>query len=67
MGRTAHVAVRRAVDDPRMDDPGVLHRIEDDLSETWLEEFAADGVEALEAYLAKHLAFLSFLEDSPSV
>ncbi|HEU5372644.1 MAG TPA: hypothetical protein VFU51_09675 [Gaiellaceae bacterium] len=50
-----------------MDDPGVLHRIEDDLSETWVEEFAADGVAALEAYLAKHLAFLSFLEDSPSV
>jgi len=24
-------------------------------------------VQALEAYLAKHLAFLSFLEDSPSV
>jgi len=46
-----------------MDDPGVLHRIEDDLSETWLEEFAADGVQALEAYLAKHLAFQAFLEN----
>jgi len=64
MGRMAHVAVRRAVDDLRMDDPGVLHRIEDDLSETWLEEFAADGVQALEAYLAKHLAFQSFLDES---
>lgn len=47
-----------------MDDPGVLHRIEDDLSETWVEDFAADGVQALEAYLAKHLAFLSFLDES---
>ena len=47
-----------------MDDPGLLHRIEDDLSETWLEEFAADGVQALEAYLAKHLAFQSFLDES---
>lgn len=64
MGRTAHVDVRSWVDDPRMDDPGVLHRIEDDLSETWIEEFAADGVHALEAYLAKHLAFLSFLDES---
>ena len=64
MGRTAHVAVRWWVDDHRMDDPGALHRIEDDLSETWLEEFAADGVQALEAYLAKHLAFLSFLDES---
>jgi len=66
MGRTAHEDVRSAVDDPRMDDPGVLHRIEDDLSESWIEDFAADGVQALEAYLAKHLAFLSYLEDSPT-
>ena len=64
MGRTAHVAVRSAVDDHRMDDPGALHRIEDDLSETWVEDFAAEGVRALEAYLAKHLAFQSFLDDS---
>jgi hypothetical protein len=64
MGRTAHVVVRSRVDHPAMDDPGVLHRIEDDLSETWIEEFAADGVQALEAYLAKHLAFLSFLDES---
>jgi hypothetical protein len=47
-----------------MDDHGLLHRIEDDLSETWVEEFAADGVEALEAYLAKHVAFQSFLDES---
>jgi hypothetical protein len=49
-----------------MDDPGVLHRIEDDLSETWVEDFATEGVQALEAYLAKHLAFLSFLDDAPA-
>jgi len=64
MGRTAHVDVRSEADDPRMDDPGLLYRIEDDLSETWVEEFAAEGVQALEAYLAKHLAFLSFLDES---
>ena len=64
MGRMAHVNVRWAVDDHRMDDPGVLHRIEDDLAESWIEDFAADGVQALEAYLAKHLAFLSFLDES---
>jgi hypothetical protein len=50
-----------------MDERGVLHCIEDDLAESWVEVFAAEGVQALEAYLAKHLAFLSFLEDSPSV
>jgi len=39
-----------------------LHVIEDDLAETWLEGWAADGVDEIESYLAKHLAFLSFLE-----
>ncbi len=38
-----------------------LH-IEDDLSESWLEDWAGAGVAELEAYLAKHAAFLSFLE-----
>jgi hypothetical protein len=39
-----------------------LHYIEDDLSESWLEDWAGAGVAELEAYLAKHAAFLSFLE-----
>ena len=46
-----------------MDDCGALHRIEDDLDENWVEGWARDGVRAIEHYLAKHLAFLSFLED----
>ena len=50
-----------------MDERGVLHSIEDDLGDRWIEDFAAEGVHALEAYLAKHLAFLSFLDDSASV
>jgi hypothetical protein len=44
-----------------MSDRG-LHHIEDDLSETWLEDWAGAGVAELEAYLAKHAAFLGFLE-----
>jgi hypothetical protein len=40
-----------------------LHYIEDDLSETWLEDWAGAGVGEIETYLAKHAAFLSFLED----
>jgi len=48
-----------------MEPRGILHRIEDDLSETWVEEWADGGVLAIEHYLAKHLAFLSFL-DEPS-
>jgi hypothetical protein len=47
-----------------MDDRGILHRIEDDLSENWIEGWATEGVLAIEDYLAKHLAFLSFLDDA---
>ena len=41
-----------------------LHQIEDDLSETWLEDWAGAGVAEIEAYLPKHAAFLSFLESN---
>jgi hypothetical protein len=47
-----------------MDDCGTLHRIDDDLSDTWIEDWAATGVQAIEHYLAKHLAFLSFLDEA---
>jgi hypothetical protein len=43
-----------------------LHQIEDDLSETWLEDWAGAGVAEIEALLAKHAAFLSFLEAQES-
>lgn len=39
-----------------------LHTIEDDLSETWIEDWAAVGLAEMEALLAKHAAFLSYLE-----
>ncbi len=39
-----------------------FHYIEDDLSETWVEDWAGAGVAEIEAYLAKYAAFLSFLE-----
>jgi hypothetical protein len=39
-----------------------FHYIQDDLSETWLEDWAGAGVGEMEAYLAKHAAFLEFLE-----
>ena len=38
-----------------------LHQIEDDLSETWLEDWAGAGVAEIEVYLAKYAAFLAFL------
>ena len=39
-----------------------LHYIEDDLSESWVEDWAGAGVAEIEAYLAKHAAFHIFLE-----
>ena len=39
-----------------------LHQIEDDLSDTWLEDWAGAGVAEIENYLAKYAAFLSFLD-----
>jgi hypothetical protein len=47
-----------------MDERGTFHRIEDELTETWVEDWAETGVQAIEAYLAKHLAFLSYLDDA---
>ncbi len=47
-----------------MDDCGPLHRIEDDLAESWVSDWAEDGLDELERYLAKHLAFLTFLDDA---
>jgi len=44
-----------------MNDRG-LHLIEDDLSETWVEDWAGVGVRELEALLGKHAAFLGYLE-----
>ena len=44
-----------------MNDRG-LHYIEDDLAESWVEDWAGVGVRELEALLAKHAAFLGYLE-----
>jgi len=48
-----------------MDDRG-LHRIEDELGEHWLASWLEDGIAEIEAYLAKHAAFLSFLDTADS-
>jgi hypothetical protein len=47
-----------------MEERGILHRIEDDLAETWVEDWAQGGVREIEGYLAKHLAFLTYLDDA---
>jgi hypothetical protein len=44
-----------------MNDRG-FHFIEDDLSESWVEDWAGVGVSELEVLLAKHAAFLGYLE-----
>jgi hypothetical protein len=40
-----------------------VHRINDDLSEAWLDAFVAAGLDEVENYLRKHADFQSFLED----
>jgi hypothetical protein len=64
MGRPAHAAAREGNDHPAMEDRGILHRIEDDLELSWVDQWAAQGIDEIEAYLAKHLAFLAFLDES---
>ena len=49
------------VDHARMSERG-LHRIEDDLADSWFEDWAGAGVAEIEEFLAKHAAFLSFLD-----
>jgi hypothetical protein len=61
MGRSAHASVRPNADDDRVSERG-LHYIEDDLADDWLTSWALAGVNEIEAYLAKHAAFLAFLE-----
>jgi len=65
LSRTAHANVLPGTDNRVMSDRG-LHRIEDDLAETWVEDWAGAGVAEIEAYLAKHLAFQIFLEAQES-
>jgi hypothetical protein len=62
MSRSAHGAVRVLCRYLRPMSERGLHRIEDDLSETWVEDWAGAGVLEIEALLAKHAAFLTFLD-----
>jgi hypothetical protein len=55
----------RARMDVSTDARGTFHLIEDDLAESWLDEWIGSGIEAIELYLAKHLAFLGYLDDAP--
>ena len=64
MGRTAHAPGVGRDDDADVEERGILHRIEDDLADGWLEQWARAGVEAIEAYLAKHLAFLTYRDEA---
>ena len=37
-------------------------QLADDLTEGWVEDWAYEGISAIESYLAKHAAFLTFLD-----
>jgi hypothetical protein len=47
-----------------MSEPGNLHQLDEDLRESWLEDWIDEGLTALQDYLSKHLAFLSYLDDA---
>jgi len=38
-----------------------FHRIEDDIAETWLEDWAGAGLAEIEAFLGKHADFQRYL------
>ena len=52
--------VRYGVDHPGMSERG-LHRIEDDLADSWLEDWAGAGLAEIEAFLGRHADFLRYL------
>jgi hypothetical protein len=56
------MAIRRIRADHCGMDERNIYEIQDDLTDTWLEDWAGTGVAEVEAYLAKHAAFLSYLE-----
>ena len=64
MGHPAHVLRGAEVDDAHVQTKpkAAVHRIGDDLSGSWLDTWVVQGLEALQAYLAKHAAFQRFLE-----
>ncbi len=39
-----------------------MHRIDDEIRDGWIEVWVDEGVDQIEAFLAKHAAFLAFLE-----
>ena len=49
-----------------MDERDTFHVIEDDLAEGWVDDMVESGVAAIQEYLAKHLAFLAYLDESAS-
>jgi len=44
-----------------------LHTIEDDLAETWLEDWIGAGIIEIEAFLDNHAAFTDYLEAKEAV
>ena len=64
MGRPAHAAPRHHDEYSPMEERGTLHVIEDDLAVSWVEQWASQGIGEIEDYLAKHLAFLVYLDES---
>jgi hypothetical protein len=46
-----------------MEETPHLHRIEDDLTDTWIEDWAGEGVKSIEEYLGKFAAFAVYYDE----
>jgi hypothetical protein len=57
-----HPTGRRPIMGSVKDVSSSAHRIADELKSGWLEQWIDSGIEDIEAYLAKHAAFLAFLD-----
>ena len=56
---------RPRIDSALMSDWG-FHYIEDDLDDTWLDDWSGAGIAEIEAFLARHAAFLAYLDPDDS-
>ena len=62
MGRPAHAPGVGQADNERVHESG-FHRMDEYLSEEWLDGCVAEVIADVEAYLAKHAAFDAYLDE----
>jgi hypothetical protein len=53
----------RPTDDHGRVEERPLHRVAEELGESWIERWVDEGLAEIESFLAKHAAFHAFLEE----